>query len=177
MHVTDEDLLRYVSDDLSSKQAQALEAHVCECVHCHSRLREQAELEVFCSELSEHVQRPTAPEKVTAKPKLLGWSWNLSSVAIALIFLIPQFEIANSPSSGLVAERSTPATSTSDRALAHPAVVRSEAVARSADEPRVLADGTFLKYTEPHPVRPGQVTTRPSYDAGRCALPCFRSLC
>ncbi len=171
MHVTDEDLLRYVSDDLSSKQAQALEAHVCECVHCHSRLREQAALEVFCSELREHVQRPGAHEKVTAKPKLLGWSWKLSSVAIALFFLIPQFEITTSPPSRLVAEGSTPATSTSDRVLARPAVFRSEAEAHSADEARVLADATFLKYTGPHPVRPGQVTTRP------CALPYLRSLC
>ena len=39
MHTTDEDLLRYVTDDLALEQAQALEAHVHECAHCQRRLR------------------------------------------------------------------------------------------------------------------------------------------
>lgn len=173
MHATDEDLLRYVSDDLSSKQAQAMEEHVCECMHCYSRLREQAELEVFCSELSEQIQRHGAPEKIDAKPKLLGWVWSLPSVAIALFFLIPQFESVSSPPSGLVAEASTPAPST--RALGRPAVVRSKADVPGADGARVLADVTFLKFTGPHPVAPGQVTTHLSYDAGRRAIPCLRT--
>lgn len=167
MHATDEDLLRYVTDDLPLKQAQALEAHVCECVLCHSRLREQAELEVFCSELSEQLQSHAVPKKTLAGAKHFGSSWRLVPVAVALLYLVPGPGSVNLPAPELVAGASTPATSTPAR----PAVPRS-AIA--------LAGQKFMKFPGPFPALTTKPVTRPTpndagLDASPCTPPCSRA--
>ena len=167
MHATDEDLLRYVTDDLPLEQAQALEAHVCECVHCHSRLREQAELEVFCGELGEQLHPPGAPEKTLAEAKHFGSSWRLVPVAVALLYLVPGPGSFNLPAPELVAGASTPATSTPARL----------AVPRSAI---ALAGQNFMKFPGPFPALTTKPVTRPTpndagLDASPCTPPCSRA--
>lgn len=162
MHPTDEELFRYVTDDLSSKHAQALEAHVSGCAHCHSRLREQAEIEVFCNELSEQLQLPAVSGKPFAEAKHFGVSRGLVPVAVALLYLIPMPGSVSLPAVEPAAKAST---STPARLAASPSTV-------------ALTSRNFTKNTRlPPALTAGQITT--PKDAGRAAglraPPCSRA--
>jgi anti-sigma factor RsiW len=91
MHTTDEDLLRYVSDDLPEAQAQAIEAHVQQCASCQGRLQQQAALETFCSDLGaqlqlQHRSASPRPER-SALRRSLGRS--IASLASLVLIWLP----------------------------------------------------------------------------------------
>ena len=144
MHTTDEDLLRYVTDDLALEQAQALEAHVHECAHCQRRLREHAELEVFCSQLGEQLQPARTQAPPVKEPSGRGLCWGIASLASVLLCWLPSNGRLPAPSIAAKSRPRPPEASAPAHDL-HPAVNAPEHVFLPTDE-------TFAAFTRPQAV-------------------------
>ena len=177
MHTTDEDLLRYVTDDLALEQAQALEAHVHECAHCQRRLREHAELEVFCSQLGEQLQPARTQAPPVKEPSGRGLRWGIASLASVLLYWLPSSGRLPAPSIATKSRPRPPEASAPAHELQRPAGNLPEHVF-------LLADETFAAFTRPSP-QPAAMRLSPTplmpsvgnINAGilsSCNIPCSR---